>query len=447
MKSIILLLSQAVFASPTFPPEGVEVELREVGSTLEEEIRRLEEGPIELYRELHANPELSFQEVATAREVAERLRSAGYEVTEEVGRTGVVAMLRNGEGPTVMVRGDMDALPITEATGLDYASEVTAERNGEIVGVMHACGHDLHTTTLVATAEVLAAARGSWSGTAMIVAQPAEEIGLGAKEMLEDGLFERFATPDFIIGLHVAPELPAGSVGLTPGWANANVDTVEITVHGRGGHGARPHQAADPIVAASSIVVGLQSVVSRRLDPASPGVITVGSIHGGSKSNVIPDEANLALTVRSYDEASRQTLLQGIREVAAGTCEAMGCAAPPTVVQTAQNLPAAFNHVPLTEAAQGLFEELFGGENVHSYPASLGGEDFGRYSRASGRPGLQLRLGVVSRELFDANGEPTETLPSLHSPLFRADPEPSIRTGVTALSNLALRLLAEPAAE
>jgi hippurate hydrolase len=339
----------------------------------------------------------------------------------------------------------MDALPVTENTGLPYASTVTATReDGSETGVMHACGHDIHMTVLVATGKILMRLRDHWSGTLMLVAQPAEELGLGAVGMIDDGLFERFPSPDNIIALHVSPELPAGTVGLTPGWANANVDTVEITVHGRGGHGARPHQANDPVVSAAAIVTNLQTIVSRRLSPQEPGVITVGSLHAGTKSNIIPDTATMALTVRSYSDHVRSLLLNGITEVAIGTCEALACEQPPDIEVKEGFTPAAYNHLQLTEAATGLFVELLGDDAVSEYPPSMGGEDFGRYSRATGRPAMMYRLGAGRYEDFSRDGVPTRQLPSLHSAIFAPDAEPTISTGVNTMSNLAIRLLGAP---
>jgi len=445
-----ILLSATATATPNFPPDHVEVSLRhvdeeEIDDAIETSILDSEQSSLELYQWLHQNPELSLYENNSANRIASELGRVGFDVDSGIGGTGVVATLVNGEGPTLMIRGDMDALPITESTGLPYASAVVTTRDdGTETGVMHACGHDVHMTVLVATGRLLMRLKEHWSGTLMLVAQPAEELGLGAIGMIEDGLFERFPSPDNIIALHVSPELPAGSVGVTPGWANANVDTVEITVHGRGGHGARPHQANDPVVSAAAIVTNLQTIVSRRLSPQEPGVVTVGSLHAGTKSNIIPDTATMALTVRSYSAEVRELLLSGIEEVAVGTCEALGCEQPPDVEIKEGFTPAAYNHLQLTYAARELFTELLGDDHVSEYSASMGGEDFGRYSRATGQPGMMYRLGAGSAQDFSSEGAPLRDLPSLHSPRFAPDAEPTISTGVRTMSNLAIRLLGPP---
>ena len=445
----ITLLATAT-ATPNFPPDSVEVSLRpelaaDITSEIEFAVENSEVENFDLYQWFHQNPELSLYENESARRIASELGQIGFDVDSGVGGTGVVATLVNGEGPTLMIRGDMDALPITENTGQPYASNVIVTReDGSETGVMHACGHDVHMTVLVATGKLLMRLREHWSGTLMLVAQPAEELGLGAVGMIEDGLFERFPSPDNIIGLHVSPEMPAGTVGVTPGWANANVDTVEITVHGRGGHGARPQQSNDPIVSAAAIVMNLQTIVSRRLSPQEPGVITVGSLHAGTKSNIIPDTATMALTVRSYSDEVRTLLLDGIEEVALGTCEALDCEHPPDIEIKEGFTPAAYNHLQLTSAAATLFSELLGEDAVSEYPPSMGGEDFGRYSRATGRPAMMYRLGAGNARDFSSDGIPTRELPSLHSSQFFPDAVPTISTGVNTMSNLAIRLLGAP---
>jgi amidohydrolase len=446
----VLTLIATATATPNFPPDNIEVSLRaapvgDIAREIEIAVANSEGDNLDLYQWLHQNPELSLHENESATRVASELGRIGFDVDSGVGGTGVVATLVNGEGPTLMIRGDMDALPITENTGLPYASTVTAMReDGSETGVMHACGHDVHMTVLVATGRLLMRLREHWSGTLMLVAQPAEELGLGAVGMIEDGLFERFPSPDNIIGLHVSPEMPAGTVGFTPGWANANVDTVEITVHGRGGHGARPQQSNDPVVSAAAIVMNLQTIVSRRLSPQDPGVITVGSLHAGTKSNIIPDTATMALTVRSYSEDVRTLLLNGIEDVALGTCEALSCEQPPDIEIKEGFTPAAYNHLQLTEVASSLFVEILGEDAVSEYPPSMGGEDFGRYSRSTGRPAMMYRLGAGHSRDFNSEGVPTRELPSLHSSQFFPDAVPTISTGVTTMSNLAIRLLGTP---
>ncbi len=401
---------------------------------------------LKTYKHLHANPELSLQEFKTAALLAESFKRDGYEVTTGVGGTGVVAVMSNGDGPTVLIRGDMDALPIIEETGLDYISKVRVSKDGGTrVGVMHACGHDVHSTMLLGTARLLSELRAQWRGRIILVAQPAEEIGQGARMMIEDGLFKRFPKPDFCIALHVQHNLPIGHIGYTSGWAFANVDSVDITVFGRGGHGACPNMAVDPIVAAAHIVTSLQTIVSRRLDPLERAVITVGSIHGGSKHNIIPDEVKLQLTVRSYTDEVRKQLLDSIRQIATDTCKTFGCPKPPTVtVLEADHTPAAYNDPELTAAAARVFTSLFGEESVYEIPAEMGGEDFGRFAHHLKVPGLQFRTGTVSPESVAESKRPGgKPLPSVHSSKYAPLPEPSIRTAVTAMSNLALALLAD----
>jgi len=396
------------------------------------------------YKDLHVHPELSLEEEASAAKMAAHLRAAGYDVTTGVGGQGVVGMMRNGDGPTVLIRGDMDALPIVEETGLPYASTVTVKRpDGHVVGAMHACGHDIHQTCLAGSAEVLAQLRDQWQGTVMIVAQPAEEIGVGALSMIEDGFFERFGKPDYCLALHVSASHPAGTVAYTPGWALGNVDSVDITIFGRGGHGSRPHEAIDPVVAAAQVVVSLQTIVSRRLDPKEPGVITVGSIHAGSKHNIIPDEAKLQITVRSYTDEARWLLLDGIRQVTVDTARAMGCEKNPIVhVREEEFTPATYNDPELTAAAANVFERVLGKERAVYREAVMGGEDFGRFAKTAGVPGFIFWLGAVKQDQYDASQERGgPPLPSLHSSKFAPDPEPTITTGVRSTASLALSLL------
>jgi amidohydrolase len=433
---LLLCLLGALAAGADSPPDEI------ASAWLDEHL----DGLVEFYRELHAHPELSLHERDTAARVATRLRKAGFAVTEGVGGHGVVAVLENGKGPRLMIRGDMDGLPVVEDTGLPYASKVrVSQEDGSEVGVMHACGHDVHMANLVGTARLLAGARDRWSGTLLIVAQPAEELGRGALNMLADDLFERFGRPDQTLALHVESELPAGSVGYVSGWAMANVDSVDIVIHGRGGHGARPHMAADPIVTASYLVTALQTLVSRRLDPQSPGVVTVGSIHAGTKHNVIPDDARLQLTVRSYSDDDRRLLIDGIRQLANDVCLSFRCARPPEVTIKDEYTPAVYNDPALTARAVDLFVRTLGAENVIERNPSMGGEDFGRYARALEVPGLLYRLGVVDRKAWNRHqkkgGAP---FPSLHSSRFAPQARPALATGVRSMSALALDLLARP---
>lgn len=278
----------------------------------------------QLYKSLHSHPELSFQEVETSKRLANMLREEGYEVTENVGGHGVVAIFQNGKGPTLMLRADMDALPVKEETGLPYASEVTTSLNGNPVHVMHACGHDIHMSVMIGTAQALMKLKQDWKGTIMLILQPAEERSGGANAMIDDGLFTKFATPDFAIALHANANMPAGTVGICPGYALANVDMVDITVYGQGGHGAYPHTTIDPIVLASRIVLDLQTIVSREISPLEPAVVTVGSFHGGAKGNVIPDEVKLELTLRSYSEEVRNHTIQAIKRITSSLAMSAG---------------------------------------------------------------------------------------------------------------------------
>jgi hippurate hydrolase len=392
----------------------------------------------ELYRHLHRHPELSFQETKTAARIAAELRKAGIEVTEGVGKTGVVGLLRNGDGPTIMVRTDLDALPITEATDVPYASQATArDDEGNTVGVMHACGHDVHMTCLVGVARLLAESRDRWKGTLMFVCQPAEERGGGARKMLADGLFERFPKPDYALALHVDATLEAGKVGYTPGFFLANVDSVDIIVRGRGGHGAQPHLAIDPIVIACKLVLDLQTIVSREVKPTDPAVVTVGSIHGGTKHNIIPDEVKLQVTVRSYSDETRQHLLDSIENKALAA--AASARAPKPTVSVSEGTPATYNDPELAERGAELFRKLLGPDAVVRRDPEMGAEDFSEYGRA-GVPIFMFRLGSVPAARIEA-ADAGQPLPSLHSSLYHPEPEPTIKTGVKAMSALVLELL------
>lgn len=401
-------------------------------------------GLVELYEHLHANPELSLEEEQTAARMAKELREAGYRVTTGVGGHGVVGILENGEGKTVLIRGDMDGLPVSEETGLAYASRVEVTRDdGTRSGVMHACGHDVHMTSLIGTARLLADHRDLWSGTVVAIAQPAEELGRGALAMMEAGLFERFPRPDYTIALHVESALPAGTVGYTSGYSHANVDSVDITVFGRGGHGARPHTTVDPITTAAYLVTQLQTIVSRRVDPLDPAVVTVGSFHGGHKNNVIPNEAKLALTVRSYSDESRKLLLDSIRQITQDTCRTFQCPRPPEVKIKQHFTPAVYADPGLVARGVGVFERVFGEQRVIERRPSMGGEDFGRYARELGVPGFMYRLGTVAPEAIEESQRPGGTpLPSLHSSLYAPLARPTLQTGVESMAHLVLDLLA-----
>lgn len=397
-----------------------------------------------LYKHLHQNPELSYYEHNTAARLAQEMRTLGLEVTEGVGGTGVVAVLKNGEGPTVMVRTDMDALPIIEKTGAPYASRVRVKtQSGEEVGVMHACGHDIHMTVWVGTAKKLLQERNRWRGTVVFIAQPAEERGGGAKAMLEDGLYERFPLPDYVIALHVNSQLPVGKISYVPGYAMANVESMDITVFGKGGHGAYPHTTIDPIVLSAKIIMNLQTIVSREIAPIDPAVVTVGSIHGGTKHNIIPDRVHMQLTLRSYSDEVRHALVDKIRRICKG--EAIAAGLPDSlhpVITTSEFTPAVYNDPKLVQTVVDAFKARYGEENVlHTKPV-MGGEDFSHYGRTKERiPIFMFGLGVVNPEFYESCQQQGIAPPSAHSPFFLPDYKPSIRMGIDAMSTAVMTLL------
>lgn len=400
---------------------------------------------VELYKHFHANPELSFQEERTSERVAQELRAAGFEVTTRVGGFGVVGLFENGDGPTLMLRMDSDGLPVVEQTGLPYASTARAvELTGQEVGVMHACGHDTHMTVVIGAAREMLARRSEWRGTLMVIAQPAEERGAGARMMLDDGLFERFRQPDYNLSLHMIATLPAGKVGYVAGWAMANVDMVDITLHGVGGHGAYPHTTKDPIVLAAAIIMDLQTLVSREIHPLEPAVVTVGSIHAGAKHNIISDRAELQLTVRSYSDEVRNKLLTGIERIAVNQARALGLPEDKLPIVEIRNeyTPALWNDPALTARSVAAMKTAIGDENVVEVSREMGGEDFSRYGRTEARiPGFMMRLGAVPRDRFAAVELGEGSLPSLHSPFFYPEPELTIETGVAAMTAAAISLL------
>lgn len=393
---------------------------------------------VELYRHFHAHPELSLQEKETAAKVAAELKAVGCDVTTGIGGHGVVGLLKNGDGPTVMVRTDLDALPVTEKTNLVYASQKKVELDGQDVGVMHACGHDVHITNLIAIARYFAAHKDRWKGTLMFLGQPAEERGLGARTMLDDKLFERFKKPDFALALHCDHTLATGQVSCRGGYMLANVDSVDITVKGKGGHGAYPHTTIDPIVQAAQLVLALQTVVSREIKPLEPCVITVGSIHGGSKHNIIGDDCHLQLTVRSYSDETRQALKDGIIRKAKGI--AVSCGAPEPKIEFSEGTPALFNDEKLNTRMVNVFRRELGEGNVQMGEQSMGGEDFSEYGRA-GVPICMYRLGSVNGKRLARYKELGQEPPSLHSPLYYPDVEEALPIAVQTMSAAILELL------
>ena len=388
-----------------------------------------------LFDHFHRNPELSLVEFETAKRMAEELRAAGFEVTENVGGTGVVAMLENGPGPMVMMRADMDGLPVEEKSGLENASVKQQEDpiTGNLVYTMHACGHDVHITSLVGTARQMAARTDDWSGTLMLIVQPAEERVLGARAMRADRLYERFGTPDYAFALHVSSSDVAGVINVVEGSPYAGADTVDITVYGVGAHGASPHRGKDPIVLASKIVVALQTLVSRELPPRDPGVITVGSFHAGTKHNIIPDSATLQLTVRNTSLETREILLDGIRRIAENMGRVAGLPEDrlPEVIVSQESVPPTINDGALARRLKAAWTEALGDEAVVSIPPTgMGAEDFPIFTMDPAIPSVYWRVGGTPEEDFareEAGGAP---VPSHHSPLFKIAPEPSIRSGV-----------------
>ena len=398
----------------------------------------------DLYQHLHRNPELSFHEEKTSHRIAEELKKAGLTVTEKVGGFGVVGIMKNGKGPTILLRTDLDGLPVMEETGKPYASKVRVKDDaGKEVSVMHACGHDIHMAAFVGAARLLSGIKEQWKGTLVMIAQPAEERGSGARAMLKDGLFERFPKPDYCVAQHVAATMASGTVGCVPGYALANVDSVDITVRGLGGHGAFPNTTKDPVVLAAQIVLALQTIVSRETAPTDPVVVTVGSIHGGSKHNIIPNEVKLQLTLRSYTDEVRQHTIEAIKRIAKGLGEAAGLPENRMPIVSVKNefTPATYNDPKLLARLRKNLESLIGKKNVVTSEPVMGGEDFSEYGRTEDKiPICIFWLGAVEPEKVKASEKSGKSLPSLHSSLFAPDVEPTIKTGVANLVSAVLEL-------
>lgn len=414
---------------------------------IQAEIKKDMPSLMAIYADLHANPELSFMEVRSAGIMAAEARKLGFKVTEKVGGTGIVAVMENGPGPVVMLRADMDGLPVIEQTGLPGASKVrVTTKEGVETGVMHACGHDTHMTAWVGVARRMAANKDKWSGTLVMIGQPAEERGAGARMMLEDGLYTRFPKPQYALAFHDAAQFPAGQIGYTPGYALANVDSVDILVKGVGGHGAYPQTTKDPIVLASRIVGALQTLVSREISPLDSAVVTVGSFHAGAKHNIISDEAKLQLTVRSYSDEVRNHLLDGIARIAKGEAIAAGMPddkMPVVSVQKDEYTPATFNTVDFTEDMAAFLKTQFGEARVTKMPPVMGGEDFSRYSRDANKDvkSLIIWVGGVPRAEYDAAQKAGKSLPSLHSPFWAPEADTVISTATEALTGMAMKLM------
>jgi amidohydrolase len=431
MIPMTLLLASAGLPAAEAPPVGA---LRADIDAMYPDIERL-------YTDLHQNPELSLLEEKTAAKLAERMKKLGYQVTTKVGGTGVVAILKNGAGPTLLVRADMDALPVLEQTGLPYASKVQQKDavTGELVPVMHACGHDVHMASWIGTATLLARRKNLWQGTLMFIAQPAEERVRGAKAMLADGLYTRFGKPDMALALHDHDTSPAGTAGAIPGYFAAAADSVDLTFHGTGGHGAYPQDAVDPIVIAARFVVAVQTIVSREVSPFDQAVITVGSFHGGTKHNIISDQVRLQLTVRSYKPEVREKLLAGIERIA--KAEAAAARAPrEPVMKVVESTGATYNDPALTEKVLAALGAALGPENITRPPAEMGSEDFSEFV-AAGVPGVYLVVGAVEPEKYAAWKRGAAKLPSTHSPFFTPDVVPTLKTAILAETVAALTLL------
>jgi hippurate hydrolase len=407
-----------------------------------------------IYKDVHTHPELSGYEERTASLVAKELRAAGCQVTEHLGKYensklkgyGVVGVIKNGDGPIVLVRTDMDALPVEEDTGLPYASKVVAKNDeGRDVHVMHACGHDVHIAAFIGIARALAKLKDQWRGTIVFVGQPAEELGAGARALLKDGLYEKFGKPNFALGFHDKADLETGRIGVTEGYTTANVDTVDVTVRGVGGHGAYPHKTKDPIVLAAEIINDWQTIISRENNQLDPIVVTVGSIHGGTKSNIIPDEVKMQLTVRTYKPETRQRVLAAIDRIAKGCATAAGVPperAPIVTVSKNEFCPATYNNPELTKRLMTVWKKSLGDENVKIVDAVMGGEDFSEYSLPDHSiPAVNFHFGAVDPAKIAEYKQAGKELPTLHSSKFAPVPEPTIRTGIVAMTAAVLELM------
>ncbi len=393
-----------------------------------------------LYLDLHQNPELSSHETQTAAKLAGRLRDLGYAVTEQVGGTGVVALLKNGAGPTVMLRTELDALPVEEKTGLPYASKVRAkDDSGRDVGVMHACGHDVHMASLFGTAAIMAHNKAAWHGTLILIGQPAEETISGAKRMIEDGLMTRFPKPDVALALHVGNQLAAGKVGLGPGHRFSNADSLRITIYGKGGHGSQPNSTIDPIVIAARTVIALQTIVSREVKPGEMAVVTIGYIQAGTKNNIIPDQAELGITVRSYKPEVRKQVLAAIARITKAEANAAGALREPKI-EHYEATDAVYNDPALTQRLEGVLESTLGKENVVVEDPGMASEDFSFFT-AQGIPSFYFSLGGADPDKFTEAKATGTNLPSNHSPLFAPDVDLALHTGIAAEVALLRNLL------
>ena len=403
------------------------------------EIAKDKDYLVNLYKSLHQSPELSLEEKETSKKLANELRKVGFDVTENIGGYGIVGILKNGEGPTILYRTDMDALPMYEKTGLPYVSKVEVPYNGGTVGTMHSCGHDIHMTNWVGTARYMSRIKDQWKDTLMFIGQPAEEIGAGARAMLNDGLYEKFGVPDYGIGLHSSPSLPAGTVGLSSGFTMANSEFADIKVYGIGAHGATPHMSIDPVVTASMIVMELQTIASRSVKPIDDVVVTVGAIKGGTKHNIIPDEVTLQLTVRTFSEEVRLLVHQRIAEISRGVAIAAGLPEDklPEVVFREQFTPANFNNPELIKSLRESAAKVIDSNNILEAEPQMVAEDFSLYGKTDDKvPTALFWLGTVPDQRIQSGD-----LPGLHSPFYYPEPGKSLETGVAVVSQAMLDLL------
>ena len=426
----ILLITAAAAAQSVQPAPPISAE----------QVAAIYPGVESLYIDLHKSPELAFHEQQTAAKLAERVKALGYEVTTGVGGTGIVAIMKNGPGPTVMMRTELDALPVEEKTGLPFASTVTTKTAaGETVPVMHACGHDLHMSAWYGTAELMATNKDKWHGTLMMIGQPAEEVLQGAAAMLKDGMFTRFPKPDYALSLHDEATLPAGIIGYHPGYFRASADTVEVTIFGRGGHGAAPHDTVDPIVIASRFVLGLQTIVSRENNPMDPAVITVGSIHGGTQANIIPDQVKLQLTVRTFSPQARKRMLAAIEREAKGEAVAANAPKDP-VVEIKAGTDAVFNDPKTIERMVATLRKALGPDKVVEMPAKMTSEDFSQYGLA-GVQAVLLHVGAVDAAKLSESKQSGKPLPAPHSPQWAPVFLPTVKAAITAETAVLMDLL------
>ena len=400
----------------------------------------------EFYVDLHQNPELSSHETQTAAKLAGRLRIIGYDVTEHVGGTGIVAIFKNGAGPTVMLRTELDALPVEEKTGLSYASKIHAKDHaGHDVPVMHACGHDMHMAAILGTAEIMAHSKDGWHGTLMVIGQPAEETIGGAKAMLEDGFLKKFPKPDVAVAMHVGNTLVAGQVGIVPGIYNTNADSLRIRIYGKGGHGSAPHTAIDPIVIAARTILALQTIASREVKPGSMAVVTVGYIQAGTKNNIIPDHAEMGITVRTNNADVRQQVLAAIDRITRAEAEAAGAPRAPSIDRY-ERTDLVYNDPALASRLKGVLQAALGKDNVVMEEPITASEDFS-YFVEQGIPGFYFSLGGADPEEFARAKAAGTMLPSNHSPLFAPDVDPALHTGIAAEVAVLRNLLSGPAEE